>query len=222
MEKMVTIDVFSDNMKMNEILDVLHDIGLKTAGMTREIIGNRSEEIEWERCKNGECSALVVDLFGDSMKTTAEHMHDIDDVEEKPLFLYRLNVIDDVPDTVEDTTEEEENKGEEKMENVTLNIGMVTRNYMPINVKVAKKIIGLTTDCTISECTGYYKGHEEPSLKVEIYGVSCEKGVDLAHEFARDFNQECVACTVRFKTVFVDAMATMEERKAMTEELKNQ
>lgn len=33
MEKMVTIDVFSDNMKMNKILDVLHDIGLKTAGM---------------------------------------------------------------------------------------------------------------------------------------------------------------------------------------------
>lgn len=30
----------------------------------------------------------------------------------------------------------------ERMENVTLNIGMVTRNYMPINVNVAKKIIG--------------------------------------------------------------------------------
>lgn len=110
----------------------------------------------------------------------------------------------------------------ERMKNVTLNIGMVTRNYMPINVDVAKKIIGLTTDCTITECVGYYKGHAEPSLKVEIYNVSCEKGIDLAHDFARDFNQECVACTVRFKTVFVDAMATLDERKELTSELENQ
>ena len=46
----------------------------------------------------------------------------------------------------------------EDTENITLNIGMVTRNGMPINEKVAIKVIGLTTDCTITKCVGYYKG----------------------------------------------------------------
>ena len=176
MEKMVEIDLWSDNWKGKEIINILNDMGIKTAGMCREIIGNRSEEIEWNRCKNGELSALVVDLFGDEMKTTAEHMHTVDDTEEKPLFLYKLNIIVDEPDNgEEEDTEEEEEREEITMENATLNIGMVTRNYMPINIETAEKIIGLTTDCTI-----------------------------------------------KWKTVFVGAMTTLEERKAMTEELKNQ
>lgn len=209
--------VYSDNSEIKQVRDVLNDNGYKTAEVRKESIGRVEEENEWNFAKLNMMDSVCVDLF--------HHIGQVvptEQVEEKPLFRYvAIFIVGDDDDDTEDTTEEDD-KGEEKMENVTLNIGMVTRNYMPINVKVAKKIIGLTTDCTISECTGYYKGHEEPSLKVEIYGVSCEKGVDLAHEFARDFNQECVACTVRFKTVFVDAMATMEERKAMTEELKNQ
>lgn len=209
--------VYSDNSEIKQVRDVLNDNGYKTAEVRKESIGRVEEENEWNFAKLNMMDSVCVDLF--------HHIGQVvptEQVEEKPLFRYvAIFIVGDDDDDTEDTTEEDD-KGEEKMENVTLNIGMVTRNYMPINVKVAKKIIGLTTDCTISECTGYYKGHEEPSLKVEIYGVSCEKGVDLAHEFARDFNQECVACTVRFKTVFVGAMATMEERKAMTEELKNQ
>lgn len=209
--------VYSDNSEIKQVRDVLNDNGYKTAEVRKESIGRVEEENEWNVAKLNMMDSVCVDLF--------HHIGQVvptEQVEEKPLFRYvAIFIVGDDDDDTEDTTEEED-KGEEKMENVTLNIGMITRNYMPINVKVAKKIIGLTTDCTISECTGYYKGHEEPSLKVEIYGVSCEKGVDLAHEFARDFNQECVACTVRFKTVFVDAKATMEERKAMTEELKNQ
>lgn len=214
--------VYSDNSMIEQVANILHDNGYKTAGIRKESIGKVEEENEWHWAKLNMLDSVCVDLYkalGQIVPT--------EQVEEKPLFRYVAIFIvgdddDDTEDTTEDTEEEEDMKDNESLENVTLNIGMVTRNYMPINVKVAKKIIGLTTDCTITECTGYYKGHEEPSLKVEIYGVSCEKGVDLAHEFARDFNQECVACTVRFKTVFVDAMATMEERKAMTEELKNQ
>ena len=106
--------------------------------------------------------------------------------------------------------------------NATLNIGMTTKHYIPINVKVAEKIISLTTDCTITECVGVYRGHMEKSLKVEIYDVTCERAIELAREFAREFVQECVACTVRFKTVFVDDMATEQERKEMTAELENQ
>lgn len=219
MEKMVTIDVWSDEFDMATLINIIHDAGIKTDGMTREIIGVYEEDVEWKRCKEHEIGAMVIDLIHDD--DNGCYWHDVDSVKEKPLYLYKLNIVEEEEDTTEDT-EEEESKEEDKMENATLNIGMLTRNYMPINISTAKKIIGLTTDCTITECTGYFKGHEEPSLKVEIYGVSAEKAVDLAHEFARDFNQECVACTIKWKTVFVDAMATLEERKAMTKELANQ
>lgn len=100
--------------------------------------------------------------------------------------------------------------------NATLNIGM------PINVKTAMHIISLATDCTMTECVGVYKGHMEKSLKVEIYDTTAEKAVEFAREFAREFVQECVACTVRWKTVFVAAMATEKECMEMTRELENQ
>lgn len=103
--------------------------------------------------------------------------------------------------------------------NATLNIGMVTKHHMPITVKEAMEIISLTTDCTMTECVWVYKGHMEKALKVEIYDVTCEKAVELAREFAREFVQECVACTVKFKTVFVDAVATEKERKELVKEL---
>jgi hypothetical protein len=106
--------------------------------------------------------------------------------------------------------------------NATLNIGMVTKHYMPINVKTAMRIISLTTDCTMTECVGVYKGHMEKSLKVEIYNTTCENAVELAREFAREFVQECVACTVRCKTVFISNMATEKERKELTSALENQ
>lgn len=106
--------------------------------------------------------------------------------------------------------------------NATLNIGMVTKHSMPIDVKVAMKIISLSTDCTMSECVGVYHGHMEKSLKVEIYDTTCERAVELAREFAREFVQECVACTVRFKTVFVEDVATADERRALTSALENQ
>ena len=110
----------------------------------------------------------------------------------------------------------------EKKVNVTLNLGLVTKNFMPINKKTAMKIIALSTDCTVTECTGVYHGHIEPSFKIEIYGTTLENSVELAREFAREFVQECVAVTYKWKTVFVDAMSTEQERKEMTAELENQ
>lgn len=107
----------------------------------------------------------------------------------------------------------------EKKVNVTLNLGLVTKHYMPINKKTAYEIIAMSTDCTITECMGVYKGKLEPSLKIEIYGTTLENAVELAREFARTFVQECVAVTYKWATVFVGDMATEEERKAMVEEL---
>lgn len=103
--------------------------------------------------------------------------------------------------------------------NVVLNLGLVTKNSMPIDKKTAIKIIALSTDATITECTRIYKGNVEPSLKIEIYNTTLESAVELAREFARTFNQWCVACTYKFKTVSVDAIATEKERKVLEKEL---
>lgn len=106
-----------------------------------------------------------------------------------------------------------------KKVNVTLNLGLVTKNFMPVNKKTAMKIIALSTDCTVTECMGVYKGNVEPSLKIEIYDTTLKSAIELAREFAREFNQWCVACTYKFKTVFVDAMATEKEREQLVKEL---
>ena len=88
-----------------------------------------------------------------------------------------------------------------KKVNVVLNLGLVTKNFMPVDKKTAIKIIALSTDATVTECTGIYKGNVEPSLKIEIYDTTLENAVELAREFARTFNQWCVACTYKWKTV---------------------
>lgn len=56
--------------------------------------------------------------------------------------------------------------------NVILNIGMTTKHGMNINEGVAINFIGSYTDCTITKCIGFYKGHRENSLKVEIYDTT--------------------------------------------------
>ena len=103
--------------------------------------------------------------------------------------------------------------------NVVLNLGLVTKNFIPLNKDMVYKIIASSTDATITECTGVYHGNLEPSLKIEIYDTTLENAVNLAIKFARTFNQECVAVTYKWTTVFVDAMATMEERKQLVKRL---
>ena len=110
----------------------------------------------------------------------------------------------------------------EKKVNVTLNLGLVTKNFMPINENTAIKIIALSTDCTVTKCTGVYHGHVEPSFKIEIYDTTLPSAVALAREFARTFNQECVACSYKEKTVFVGDMSTNVECTEMIKALANQ
>lgn len=64
-----------------------------------------------------------------------------------------------------------------------------------------------------------YHGKLEPSLKIEIYETTLENAVKLARKFARTFNQECVAVTYKWATVFVGASATMDERKQLVKRL---
>lgn len=110
-EKIVEIDLWSDDWAGNNIINVLHDVGIKTAGMHTEINGTFESKVEWERCKTHEIPSICVCLKGDAMKSIAENVHSIDEVEEKPLFLYKVNIIDDVPDG--DDEEEEESKKED-------------------------------------------------------------------------------------------------------------
>lgn len=212
MENIVTIDLWSDNWKGEEIINILHDVGIRTAGMHTAINGTFEESVEWERCKAKELAAICVSLKGDAMKSIAENVHSIEEVEEKPLFLYKVNIIDDVPDTdnkeEEDTEEEEEesnnNKEENKMErNVTLNIGCTTKEGVKMNTEFMIDKIGYYTDCTITRCVGFYKGKREDSLKVEVYDIAVDAAVNKASFFARIFNQECVALTIDGKTHFI-------------------
>ena len=61
-----------------------------------------------------------------------------------------------------------------KKVNVVLNLGLVTKNFLPVDKKTAIKIIALSTDATVTECTRSYKGNVEPSLKIEIYDTTLE------------------------------------------------
>lgn len=219
MEKIM--DVWSDNWNAEEVINIIHDYGYTTAGMERETIGVYAENVEWTRCKDGELPAMCVCLTYDD----DTFIHGVDEVEEKPLFLYKLTLI--VPDTPKDTAKD--SKGENNMDNtnelsekkvnVTLNLGLITKNFMPINKKTAMKIIALSTDCTVTECTGVYHGHIEPSYKIEIYDTTLPAAVALAREFARTFNQECVAVSYKWKTIFVEDMSTADECAELIKEL---
>ena len=103
--------------------------------------------------------------------------------------------------------------------NVVLNLGLVTRNFISLNKDTVYKIIALNTDATITECMGVYHGNLEPSLKIEIYDTTLENAIELAIKFASTFNQECVAVTYKWATVFVGASATMDECKQLVRRL---
>ena len=99
------------------------------------------------------------------------------------------------------------NKGENKMEkttNVVMNIGMTTKDGVPMDINSAMDIIGKETDCTITQTVGFYHGQRENSLKVEIYDTRADIAVSMASYFAHIFRQECVAVTVGDTTVFVN------------------
>lgn len=89
------------------------------------------------------------------------------------------------------------------MENVVMNIGCTTKNGVKMDVESMIDEIGYYTDCTITQCVGFYKGQKESSLKVEIYDTAVDNAVNLASYFARMFTQECVALTIKGKTHFI-------------------
>lgn len=212
MEKVVEIDVWSDDWAGNNIINVLHDIGIKTAGMHTEINGTFESKVEWERCKSGEIPSLCVCLKGDAMKSIAENVHETKDVEEKPLFLYKLNIIDDVPDKPDDDDDEKVN--------VTINVGCTTKDGVELDVESMINFIGMYHDCTITPTIGFYKGKRENSLKVEIYETTLDEMIAFSRYLASSFKQECVALTVGSTTQFIPAEMSEAEYDKIINELK--
>lgn len=205
MEKV--IDVWSDNWHADEVINIIHDYGYETAGMTRETIGIYEENVEWTRCKANELPSMCVSLTQDE----DTFIHGIDEIEEKPLFLYKLILI--VPDMPEDTEEEEreENKMEEKKTNVIMNIGMTTKDGVRLDIDGAMDNIGKETDCTITKTVGFYHGQRENSLRVDIYDIAVDRAISMASYFAHIFRQECVAVSVGNSTIFVNDDYTEDE-----------
>lgn len=189
------IDVWTDNWHADEVINIIHDYGYETAGMIRETIGSYEENVEWTRCKEGELPSMCVSLTHDEVT----FIHEVDEIEEKPLFLYKLTLI--VPDMPEDT--EEENK-EEKRANVVMHIGMTTKDGVKLDSESAMDTIGTETDCTITRCVGFYHGQRENSLRVDIYDIAVDRAVSMASYFSHIFRQECVAVSVGNSTVFVN------------------
>lgn len=195
MEKI--IDVWSDNWHADEVINIIHDYGYETAGMIRETIGVYEENVEWTRCKDDELPSMCVSLTHDE----DTFIHGVDEIEEKPLFLYKLTLI--VPDMPEDM--------EEKKTNVVMNIGMTTKDGVKIDVDSAMDSIGKETDCTITKTVGFYHGQRENSLRVDIYDIAVDRAISMASYFAHIFRQECVAVSVDNTTVFVNDDYTEDE-----------
>ena len=155
----------------------------------------------------------MVDSFCVDLNSAMGRTVDIDDVDEQPMFRYVVYIIvgHDDDDNTEDTAEQgEQEEMEDKKVNVVMNIGMTTKNGVKIDCDSAIDKIGAETDCTITRCVGFYKGHREESLRVDIYDTRADIAVSMASYFAHIFSQECVAVTVGDTTVFVTADYTEE------------
>ena len=202
--------VFSDNDSLECVANILHDSGYRTAGIIKESIGKQEEKNEWNWAKLNMIDSVCVDI-----NSAIGRIVPTEQVEEKPLFRYVAVFIvgddDDTDGTAEQTEEEEQEEQEmthdidnEKNVNVVMNIGMTTKNGVKIDCDSAIDKIGAETDCTITRCVGFYKGHREDSLRVDMYDTRADIAVSMASYFAHLFMQECVAVTVNGKTVFVN------------------
>lgn len=202
--------VYSDNSMIEQVANILHDNGYKTAGIRKESIGKVEEENEWHWAKLNMLDSVCVDLYkalGQIVPT--------EQVEEKPLFRYVAIFIvgDDDDDTEQEEKEMKHDIGNEKEMNVVMNIGLTTQDGKELDIDTVVNMVGLFADCTITPTIGFYKGVRENSIKVEIYGYKATAAFTLAAHFARSFNQECVALTVNGYTAFISQQPTNDEYK---------
>lgn len=154
----------------------------------------------------------IIDVWSDNWHAdeVINIIHGVDEIEEKPLFLYKLTLI--VPDMPEDM--------EEKKVNVVLNVGCTTKDGVELDVESMINFIGMYHDCTITPTIGFYKGKRENSLKVEIYETTLDEMIAFSRYLASSFKQECVALTVGSTTQFITAEMSEAEYDKIINELK--
>lgn len=216
------IVIWSDNDNIEQVANIIHDAGYRTAGIRKAELGAYENHCNWQWCKINMVDSICVDVNG-----AIGQIVPTEQVEEQPMFRYvEIAIVgDDDNMKQEDTTEQEqvEEQGEQTMEkraNVTMNIGMTTKDGINIDIESAINKIGSETDCTITRCVGFYKGKKEESLRVEIYDIAADSAVDMASYFARIFQQECVALTVEGKTHFIPGSLSEDEFLEIVDELE--
>lgn len=201
--------VWSDNDNIEQVANIIHNAGYRTAEIRKESLGAYEDKCNWSWCKANMIDSFCVDLINAMGRTV-----DIDDVDEMPMYRYVVYII--VGDDDDEPKEEKEMKhdiGNEKEMNVVMNIGLTTQDGKELDMDTVVNLIGLFADCTITPTIGFYKGKRENSLKVEIYGYKATAAFTLAAHFARSFNQECIALTANGYTAFISQQPTNDEYK---------
>lgn len=201
--------VWSDNDNIEQVANIIHNDGYRTAEIRKESLGAYEDKCNWSWCKANMIDSFCVDLNNAMGRTV-----DIDDVDEMPMYRYVVYIIVGYDD--DEPKEEKEMKhdiGNEKEMNVVMNIGLTTQDGKELDMDTVVNLIGLFADCTITPTIGFYKGKRENSLKVEIYGYKATAAFTLAAHFARSFNQECIALTANGYTTFISQQPTNDEYK---------
>lgn len=203
--------VWSDNENIEQVANIIHDEGYRTAEIRKESLGAYEDKCNWSWCKANMIDSFCVDLLNAMGKTV-----DIDDVDDMPMYRYVVYII--VGHDDDDNTEQEEQEmahdiGSEKEMNVVMNIGLTTQDGKELDMDIVVNMVGLFADCTITPTIGFYKGVRENSIKVEIYDYKATAAFTLAAHFARSFNQECVALTANGYTAFIPQQPTNDEYK---------
>lgn len=205
--------VWSDNDNIEQVANIIHDEGYRTAEIRKESLGAYEDKCNWSWCKANMIDSFCVDLLNAMGKTV-----DIDAVDEMPMYRYVVYIIvghDDDDNTEQEQKQEEQEMahdiGNEKEMNVVLNIGMTTKDGVKLDSDGAMDTIGAETDCTITRCVGFYHGQRENSLRVDIYDIAVDRAVSMASYFAHIFRQECVAVSTDKAAVFVNDDYTEDE-----------
>ena len=196
--------VWSDNDNIEQVANIIHDEGYRTAEIRKESLGAYEDKCNWSWCKANMIDSFCVDLNNAMGRTV-----DIDDVDEMPMYRYVVYIIVGH----DDDNKPEQEKQEEKEMTVVMNIGLTTQDGKELDMDTVVNMIGLFADCTITPTIGFYKGKRKNSLKVEIYGYKATAAFTLAAHFARSFSQECVALTANGYTAFISQQPTNDEYK---------
>lgn len=208
--------VWSDNDNIEQVAHILHDEGYRTAEIRKESLGAYEDRCNWGWCKANMIDSFCVDLINAMGRTV-----DIKDVDEMPMYRYVVIIIvgDDNDDDDADADKkvnvsvghDDDDYDADKKVNVVMNVGMTTKYGVKLDIESSIDIIGKETDCTISECIGFYRGKRESSLRVDIYEIEIDRVVAMASYFSHIFQQECVAVSVGNAVVFVNDEYTEDD-----------